>query len=54
MLQKAAQVAKNNPRDDGRLRFVDVVQDMDISEDVMKADMVTGAIGGIHTTGLSE
>ena len=43
---------KKNPPSDGERLFVDELLDMDFSEDVRCADMVTVFITALHATGL--
>ena len=55
ILQAALDEARNNKLlEVNHRRLIDELIDLDLSDDVIMADMITMCIGGFHTTGLRE
>ena len=54
-MKKVLEDRRNNPpREEEERLFIDAVIDLDVSEEVRLADMVSTLIAGFHTTGLRQ
>ena len=54
MMGRVLEDRKRNPPSNGERLFIDELIDLDISDAVRRADMLTVLIASVHTTGLRE